>query len=181
MITLRLETGPILNALGRLETLLTPEGMKKPLIQIGEYLAESTRQRFVTSTGPDGKKWVPNSPVTYALFAEKFGKSDYHQKGPNAGRVNNKGAAKLANKRPLVASQGLAGSIVWQLTAKGVAIGTPWGDWDGGAAVHQFGTTRAGRNHKVTIPARPFLGLSAQDEVAVQGIIDRAVQEALGS
>ncbi|MDR2689958.1 MAG: phage virion morphogenesis protein [Azoarcus sp.] len=180
MITLRLETGPILNALGRLETLLTPEGMKKPLIQIGEYLAESTRQRFVTSTGPDGKKWVPNSQATYLLFLGNR-KSETIASGENAGRINQRGAARAANKRPLVATGNLAGSIGWQLTAKGVAIGTNWGDWKGGAAVHQFGTARAGRNHKVTIPARPFLGLSAQDEVAVQGIIDRAFQEALGS
>jgi hypothetical protein len=34
------------------------------LDQIGEYLIDSTKQRFRNSTGPDGKRWAPNTKVT---------------------------------------------------------------------------------------------------------------------
>ncbi|MCZ7599370.1 MAG: phage virion morphogenesis protein [Gammaproteobacteria bacterium] len=37
-------------------------------------------------------------------------------------------------------------------------------------AIHQFGG-RAGRGHSVNIDARPYLGLSAEDEDEVVGIL----------
>jgi phage gpG-like protein len=180
MISISLDSAPILAALGRLEAVLTPEGLKTPLIQIGEYLTESTRRRFVTSTAPDGTRWKPNAQATYLLYLGSR-KSETLANGENAGRTNSRGAARLANKRPLVDTGSLAESIGWQLTPTGVAIGTNWGNWPAGAAVHQFGSTRAGRNHKVTIPARPFLGLSAQDQSTVIEILNSHLTGALGS
>ncbi|MDR3213516.1 MAG: phage virion morphogenesis protein [Azoarcus sp.] len=60
----------------------------------------------------------------------------------------------------------------------GVVIGTHRSYGTADAGVHQFGTHRAGRNHNVTIPARPFLGLSATDEATVLSIIQDALDEA---
>jgi phage virion morphogenesis protein len=39
------------------------------------------------------------------------------------------------------------------------------------AAIHQFGG-KAGRGHKVTLPARPYLGLEPEDERGIAAIID---------
>jgi phage gpG-like protein len=93
------------------------------------------------------------------------------------GKVGARGVNKVMGKKPLVASGQLAGSIRYQLLpgGTGVEVGTNrFADaWDGGAAVHQFGS-RDGR-----IPARPFLGLSDADETGVMAILNRHLAGAL--
>ncbi len=42
------------------------------------------------------------------------------------------------------------------------------------AAIHQFGG-RAGRNHASIIPARPFLGLGADDKAEIIAILERHI------
>jgi phage gpG-like protein len=44
------------------------------------------------------------------------------------------------------------------------------------AYVHQRGTSRAGRNRKVTIPARPILGLSDADIDGIERTIVRVLE-----
>jgi phage gpG-like protein len=44
------------------------------------------------------------------------------------------------------------------------------------AAVHQFGTGRAGKRHNIVIPARPFLGLSSEDEVMALDILNNFIR-----
>lgn len=161
----------IVDALTRLHAGLGPQGMGTPLKEIGEVLAESTRQRFVTSTAPDGSRWAPNAQATYL---GGLGKGDSRKDG----RINARGAAKVMNKRPLVDTGLLAEQITYQLlpNGSGVEIGTNRfaGEWDGGAAVHQFGS-RDGH-----IPARPFLGLSGEDEQRVTGILESYLAGLLG-
>ena len=68
----------------------------------------------------------------------------------------------LQNKRILWEHGDLEGSIHSQATKDSVVIGT------GGHilydAIHQLGG-KAGRGHKVTIPAREYLGMNQGDEV----------------
>jgi len=68
--------------------------------------------------------------------------------------------------RPLVDQGILVGSITHAAGAKQVEVGTNlvYG------AIHQFGG-RAGRGHSVNIDARPYLGLSTEDEDEVVGIL----------
>lgn len=115
---------------------------------LGEDLVERTKRRFETSTGPDGVAWLKNSNVTLGLLSDRLGKS-YRKK---SGALNSKGEAKMAGKKPLIDTGNLRRQIVWQATADTLTVGaTPLY-----AAIQQFGG-QAGRNHKVTIPARPFL------------------------
>lgn len=171
-ITIEIDSAPVLDALNRLAAGVGPEGMRKPLKNLGEHLAEATRQRFVTSTAPDGSRWAPNAQATYlgGLGKRDSGKS---------GRINARGAAKVMNKKPLVDSGFLAEQIVWQMLpdGSGIEVGTNRfaEDIPGGAAVHQFGS-RDGK-----IPARPFLGLSAADEEKVLGILDRYLAGLMGA
>jgi phage gpG-like protein len=66
--------------------------------------------------------------------------------------LNAKGARVLANKKPLIDSGFLQQQIVPSSTPTSLTVSaTPLY-----AAIHQFGG-QAGRSHKVTIPARPFL------------------------
>lgn len=163
-ITIEYDGTAVREALNRLAAGVSPGGLRAPLSEIGEVVAESTKQRFVTNTAPDGSRWVPNAMSVYLRL---IGRKDRRKDG----RINARGTAKAANKRPLVDTGLLAESIRWQLMAgdEGVEIGTNRfaGEWPGGAAVHQFGS-RDGR-----IPARPFLGLSSEDEREVLNILQR--------
>lgn len=171
MITVDFDAAAITQALGELERRVSPEGLKAPLTAIGELLAESTRQRFAAGAAPDGSRWAPNAESTYLGL---LGKGDGRKKD---GKVGARGVNKVMGKKPLVASGQLAGSIRHQLLpgGTGVEVGTNrFADaWDGGAAVHQFGS-RDGR-----IPARPFLGLSDADETGVMAILSRHLAGAL--
>ncbi|MDI9407696.1 MAG: phage virion morphogenesis protein [Candidatus Pacebacteria bacterium] len=141
----------------------------QPLFRdIGETLMESTKQRFETSTAPDGSRWAANSAVTIAAQLAN------HSKTRNKnGSLSAKGRLIVANKKPLVSSGVMADTIRYAASGDGVSIGTNRfsSEITGGAAVLQFGTGRAGRGGAVTIPARPFLGFSESDKTEVMAII----------
>jgi phage virion morphogenesis protein len=125
------------------------ENLQPALQAIGDDIAERTKQRFGSSTGPDGVKWKDNAPATLGIVAARLGKS-YRKKG---GDLNAAGERRLAAKKPLIGDSGdLRRQIVAQATADQVTVrATPVY-----AAIHQFGG-KAGRGLKVDIPARPYL------------------------
>jgi len=164
MITVELDSRAVLAALEALRDKAVNLG--PAMREIGERLTETTQARFGASTGPDGQRWAPNSQATILDYLA--GKSGSYGK---TGKLTKKGAGSAMSKRPLVASGLLQGSIHWQLIdgGQGVAVGTDrFADaWEGGAAVHQFGS-RDGK-----IPARPFLGISGEDERTILDILAR--------
>lgn len=122
------------------------------LAELGEYGLRSTRARFKTQTAPDGTAWAALQP--------------WYQK------------EKRRNKNRILTLNGyLRGQMTWQLVGdRMVEIGSnlPY------AAVHQFGATIKPRAAKVlmfrghvaksvTIPARPYLGLSDEDRSEIVG------------
>jgi phage virion morphogenesis protein len=121
-------------------------GDLQPVMQsIGEDVMERTKQRFETSTGPDGKRWQPNARATIEAFIDRRG--GFGKRG-----INKKGAALAMNKRPLIDGGDLRRQFHVAATGNAVTIGNSMIY----AAIHQFGG-QAGRGKKVTIPARPFL------------------------
>jgi phage gpG-like protein len=167
MITIEIDNRSVLTALNNLAGKI--DNMRPAFAEIGEKLKESTQARFNTSTGPDGQRWAPNSQATILSYLS--GKSGSYQK--KSGKISAKGSGYAMNKRPLVDTGQLQGSIIWQHIDNGVVIGTDRfsdsenGGWEAGAAVHQFG------NKKGTIPARPFLGVSDEDEQSILSILSR--------
>ncbi|MDR0577759.1 MAG: phage virion morphogenesis protein [Candidatus Accumulibacter sp.] len=145
MITVEVDNKRALAALNRL---IRAGANPSPVLKsIGEDLIASTKRRIAAGgPGPNGETWEPNSPVTMALAA-RF-------KRP-----------KERGNHPLVDSGILKETIDHMVDGKTLYVGTDRfaDEWNGGAAVFQFGTDRAGRGHKVTIPARPFLGISDSD------------------
>lgn len=128
------------------------QNMQPVLQSLGEDIVERAKHRFDTSTGPDGVPWKPNSPATLAMLAANLGKR-YRKKG---GDLNSKGAARIAGKKPLIGeSKQLRTQIVALANATALTVGTT-SVTAAYAAIQQFGG-KAGRGHKVTIPARPFL------------------------
>ena len=138
---------------------------------IGVLLVRNTQDRFDAETDPDGNRWAPLSPWYAAV-----------KTGP--------GILRGAGMRG-----GLQGSIVSEVSGSELAIGSN----KVYAAIHQFGGTIKpskgkllvfrtaggqvfGAARSVTIPARPYLGLSSDDardilevvEVQVARLIDGA-------
>lgn len=148
-ITLTLDDAALVRQLGDLIGALTnPE---PALRSIGEELVRTTQERFDPGQkrAPDGTPWARNSPVTIA----------------RKGRDN-----------PLYERGNLQNTIRYQvLGTRGVEVGT---NLVYGAA-HQFGMVKgyAGRTRRGApipwgnIPARPYLGLSADDETEVVRIL----------
>ncbi len=139
--------------------------LSKPLHDIGEHLKETTLRRFSASTGPDGKRWAPNSEATILNYLRLKGGSFTKKKG----KLSARGAARVMNKRPLIGDgESLSTTINFEVGDNYVKVGSP----ETYAAMQQFGGKKSEfPNLWGDIPARPFLGLSADDRVAVLDIL----------
>lgn len=129
------------------------------LSDIGEYVERATRERAAQEIAPDGTPWTALSP-RYKAYKSK--------RRPAAGIL------RLDNHM-------LRDELTHQVDGDTVAVGTrvKYG------AVHQFGATITPKKgpalvfegldglvfaKRVTVPARPWLGLSAEDETEVLAI-----------
>ena len=113
---------------------------------IGEELLLSTDDRFKNQTDPEGRPWASLN-AEYAAWKRKFHGHD----------------------RILKLRGYLRDTLRYQATDASVAIGSNRIY----SAIHQFGG-QAGRGHKATIPARPYLGVSDDDVAAILEIIEDA-------
>lgn len=143
----------------------------RPLMQeLGEILSETTKQRFVTSTAPDGSRWEPNSQDTILSYLAKFRGSF-----GRSGRITQRGIGRAAGKRPLIGeTRRLSSEIFYQASSNEVTIesGLKY------SAIHQFGG-QAGRGKRITIPARPYIGLSSSDADAIESAASRFIAASL--
>ncbi|MDR1648466.1 MAG: phage virion morphogenesis protein [Zoogloeaceae bacterium] len=198
IISLTFDDKTVLAALNQLARNFTPDGMRPAMMEIGEELTESTRKRFATSTDPEGTPWKPLAQgsvlLRYQQMMNEAGKG-YRKKD---GSLNKRGLAlgeraQRASGRPLIATGELSRGIRYQVTdgGAGVEIGTNRRY----AEVHQFGATIRPKTKKalavpigdgtmrlvkkVTIPARPFLGLSGKDKTTVLDILRHFIAESL--
>lgn len=127
---------------------------------IAEGLRTSTMERFRAEESPDGRKWKPS--------------------------------IRTEGGKTLTKTAALKTSIKAQASGTGIAVGTNLVY----AATHQFGDERTirAKNSKylrfqigsqwisvpsvrVSIPARPFLGVSADDEKEIQEILEEVFKE----
>ncbi|MEN9848742.1 MAG: hypothetical protein RL368_1482 [Pseudomonadota bacterium] len=126
------------------------------LADIGESLLLSHEDRWDKQVSPDGQAWLPLSALTQEL--------------------------KPKNKDKILVLNGYLKNLQYQVTDKKLTLGTD----KEYAAIHQFGGTiepkkgtslkisGKGKNvfvKSVTIPARPFLGISHDDEDNIIGIL----------
>lgn len=153
------------------------EDVRPVLAEIGEVLVESTKERFATSTGPDGQRWASNSQVTILRYLGVYGGSF----GKN-GRITEKGAGRAMSKRPLIGeTRDLSRQINYSIDSENtLSIGSPMIY----AAVQQFGARKhefQGKSPWGAIPARPFLGLSDADTGNILQIIASYLTNPAGS
>lgn len=131
----------------KLRALLRKTSDLSPVLDtIGESLLNSTDDRFKSQTSPEGAKWAAHSPRTIQARLAR---------------------SKSAPLTILRMRGHLVGSIAKQVSGDTLKVGT---NKDHGA-IHQFGG-KAGRGRKVTIPARPYIGMSADDWTEVNAILD---------
>ena len=119
--------------------------LEPALADIGEHLVNSHQERWHLEQSPDGVPWAPLSP-DYAEWKQR--------KRPNAGI--------------LVFDDLLRGQLAYVVSGRQLQVGTnrPYG------ARHQFGSDgpdALGRH--ITTPARPWLGVSDDDEAIILEII----------
>jgi len=139
MIEVKLDNAKVLKALDNLSK--ASVNPRPALLSIGEDLVKSTKKRFNESRAPDGTKWAPNT------------------------------AATLKRKRgtkPLIGEGTLRDQIAYAESGNILTIFSPMeyaATQQFGAKQGEFGRTR--RNTPIPwgkIVARPFLGISHEDE-----------------
>ena len=162
MLKFNLQTDLIVNVLGRVEAVLqSPSAMYKDM---GEYLEQTTKQRFGNSTAPDGKKWQPKSQATYLdLLGEKDTKKE--------GTLSKKGINRVMSKKPLVLSGTLRDQIHYQISGDLLLVGSSMIY----AATQHFGAKKGSFGKGAPwgdIPAREFLGISVADEAELTNIVE---------
>jgi phage virion morphogenesis protein len=145
MIRVELNEDEITGVLNRLARSLTD--MSPVMEEIGETLAESTKQRFSEGSAPDGSKWAPKSQTTLDAYTRR---------------------GDRVNVRPLFGPSGrLSSEISYSVMPDSVEIGSNLiysAVMQFGAAKGAFGKTRTGGSIPWgNIPARPFLGVSETD------------------
>jgi len=127
---------------------------------IGEYLRNSTSDRFKTQTDPDDRPWQPLS-------------EDYQ-------------ARKESNADKILTLGGYLRKIVFQVEGDTVLVGSNMEY----AAIHQFGGTIKPKKGKalafggrvvasVTIPARPYLGVSDADAAGIESLVSEYLASTL--
>ena len=156
-ITVEIDDAQVRRALSRLAAAVAD--MTPAMDDVGHHLVNTTRQRFFDEQAPDGTPWAPLSPVTQ------------RRQKRNAGKI-------------LTEEGTLRGGIAHQPGPDGVDVGASIIY----AGVHQFGarkgafgaTSKGGPIPWGDIPARPFLGLSDDDEEEIAEIIADYLRAALG-
>jgi len=143
MITVDINNAAIDAALTQLNAQLAD--MTPVMGAIADIMLRSTKQRFADGVSPEGAKWAPKSPVTLA----KYG-------------------ARKSNRIDVRPLWGPTGTLRSQLAPDSGSDFAEVGSSRVYAAMMQFGGTKASYPHLWgDIPARPFLGLSDEDQTNI--------------
>jgi len=147
MATIELNDEEIRRALSNL--LATSGNLNPVLSEIGEYLIESTKQRFGSLTGPDGERWEDNSPVTVERKGRNQPLTEY-------GSLGEQVHAQLLGNNTLAVGSTMEYAAMMQFGGSRSEFPNLWGD----------------------IPARPFLGISGDDKTKILDIIAAHLRDA---
>lgn len=145
--------------------------------EVGQILADSARENFRREAGPDGRPWVPLSPATIRARKKrsKSALAILRDSGRLAGSINFRATndeARVGAVPEYAAIHQLGGTIekpertalVWRKRERNGTIGRRFARKKLKTSVATGVTIPA---HTITIPARPYLGVSAQDQVDI--------------
>lgn len=164
-VEIQVDDEAVLAALGRVQAKLSPGGQTLLLEDIGEYMLRSTRDRGEREVSPSGIAWDPLDP-SYARRKEKARPGakilhfDFHMMGDQL-------SAQVEGDTLLVGTNAKYGAI----------------HQFGGEIKHaSYGRVRDHAiipDHVVTMPARPWLGVSAEDADEIKQLTLDHLQAAL--
>ena len=142
---------------------LTLEHPSEMMDSIGAVLEAGVQQRFIDAAAPDGTPWVES---LRAQLGARGGKTltDTGRLQASITRVVSDSAVAVGTNVIYGAIHQFGGTIVPK-TAKALAFTLANGD----SVVTQ----------KVTLPARPYLGVSDEDRAGIADVVTRHLREAL--
>ena len=172
-VSLKVDDSAVLGALSRL--IAAGGNVQGVLKDIGERLVPSTKARFVSQTSPDGVPWKPVNP-DYAKEKEEqgFGSSILTRGRDLRDGIHSQvdaSSVEVGSNKIYARIHQLGGTIKPKADRK-TENGRP------AALVFSIGG-RIVKRASVTIPARPFLGLSADDREEIEAIIETWLADAL--
>lgn len=150
MFTVDIKNDTVTSGLVRLAAQMSD--MSPVMDNIGRWLVESTKERFKKGTGPEGAKWAPKSPTTLARYGAR-----------KSNRID---------PRPLFGPSGMLSSQIFHDAGPNqLEVGSNLIY----AAVQQFGAGKGQFGNMANgspipwgnIPARPFFGISREDETNI--------------
>lgn len=169
MIEIKFDSGKVLDALGRLQRSVADAS--PVMAQIAGVMHDAVEENFAQQGRP---KWLGLSRAT--LEGHILGKARGSKRGIRKdGRISKTVANHAAGRMILQNSGQLAGSISESHDSNSASVGTN----KIYAAIHQFGG-KAGRGRKVTIPARPYLSMTPEDEDRIVGKVDAYLKSVIG-
>lgn len=148
---------------------------------IGEHLVNSTDERFEQQKSPDGAPWAPLSPATLiSAYQRKRKANRAFKRGRGGTREETAGFARFKANKKILQDKGirggLRGSINYRAEDGSVAIGAN----KIYAAAHQRGLGQRSSLNKRgfgKLPARPFVGVSDEDQTVITGIVRRWIKD----
>lgn len=118
---------------------------RKPLREIGQVVGvQGTRKRFDTERDPSGKPWVRLAEATL----RRRRRSTY-----------------------ILRDSGMRAGLMRSITSKVQGNRVTWGTNKIYGRIHQLGGEAGRRSARVNIPARPYLGISQEDEQEIGRIV----------
>ncbi|WP_158971986.1 phage virion morphogenesis protein [Chachezhania sediminis] len=165
MITVEINDAQVRQALDEIARALTD--LTPAMQDIGEYLTETTKERFRKGVSPEGTPWAPKSQATIDAYVARKDKVDFRPLHGPSGRLSSEISYQAGPSQVEIGSN-LIYAAVQHFGAEAGQFGA------------RIGTDKRGRFYFMPIPwgdipARPFLGLSAEDRTGVLEILEEYV------
>jgi len=180
MLNVGLDDGRVGAALNELADRL--EDLSVPLLDIAEYLHQSTDNRFRQQVAPDGSPWAPLAAST---IAKKGNNKILRQGGDLQDTIRHQvsgNTLEFGTDRPYGAIHQLGGKVDHAARSQQVYFSAK-----NGTVGNRF-VKRSKSNfaqwvtrgaHSTEMPARPYLGLSSEDDAEILAIISDYLSEPL--
>ena len=143
------------------QLMLTADNKAKLFDEIGISLAESARLRFIDQVGPDGQTWKPS------IRATAQGGETMRDKGLLMNSITHRvlpDGVEYGTNVPYAIPLHF-GAEIRAVNAPFLRFKIPGGGWV--------------RKKSVKLPARPFLGINAEDEQTISDIINDFLRQGL--
>ena len=146
---------------------------------VGEHLLNATDERFEAERAPDGTAWAPLSPATLVSQYSKRGRTKraFKQRVRGGEFQVTAGFGRFLESKRILQDKGVRGGLRGDVSYRAEDGRVALGVTKAYGRIHQLGGT-AGRG--VTLPARPYLGVSDADEAVIADVVVRWVREQTG-